>query len=186
MGGKVFIFNLPPKLTCTPTYWCLHGKNGKPSCYAQRNNFLLNNAIESSMIRYRLSLNENFVENMVKEINRKESPYVRIHSSGDFYSKEYAQKLISIAKQCPDKLFRTSTRRRDLSDVLQELNSLPNFIVRESLDAEKPTPAMGLNFATLSHLPIAKKEKTYFCVDDCVKCNYYCWKRRVNVAFKEF
>jgi len=94
--------------------------------------------------------------------------------------------MISIAKQCPDKLFRTSTRRRDLTDELQELNSLPNFIVRESLDDERPTPVMGLTFAALSHLSVAEKKKTYFCVDDCVKCNYYCWKHRVNVAFKEF
>lgn len=43
MGKDVYAFNLPPKKTCTPTHWCLHSRDGKPSCYALRNNFLFSN-----------------------------------------------------------------------------------------------------------------------------------------------
>ena len=41
-------------------------------------------------------------------------------------------------------MFRTTTRRRDLADVIKELDAVPNFIVRESLDHERQTPGLGL------------------------------------------
>jgi len=186
MGDKVFIFNLPPIITCTPTNWCLHGKNGKPMCYALRRRFLFPNVIDGAKIRYKLSQQPNFVDKMIAKIHRKKPEFFRFHSSGDFYSADYVKKVIEIAKQCPDTLFRTTTRRRDLTKVLQELNELPNFIVRESLDTQRQIPKMGLPFTALSYLDIVKQTKTYECLEDCEKCRHYCWKHQVNIHFYEF
>ncbi|MBN2052578.1 hypothetical protein JW756_03680 [Candidatus Woesearchaeota archaeon] len=186
MGSEVYIFNLPPKKTCTPTAWCLYGRNGKPACYALRNRYVFPSVISALEERHALSLQEDFVERMSEEIKRKKAIFFRFHSAGDFYSEEYARKVIEISKSCPNTLFRTTTRRRDLTDVLQELNSLPNFIVRESLDNERPKPVMGLPFTALSHMDIVKKEKTYRCLDDCPACDYYCWQHRDNINFDEF
>jgi hypothetical protein len=189
MGKNVYVYNLPAKDTCTPTDWCLHGKKGKPSCYGLRNNCLLQNVIDSAKERYEISKTEEFVPRMVKEIHSKKPKYFRFHSIGDFYSEEYVRKIISIAKDCPDTLFRTTTRRRDLTSVIQELNNLPNFIVRESLDYQRSNPIMQLPFAAISSV-ISEKEKTlessYKCPDDCEACKHYCWNNRVNVYFDEF
>jgi len=186
LGSEVYIFNLPPLETCTPTNWCLEGRNGKPICYALRNNYILPSVVHSLDERYSLSLQGNFVERMITEIHRKRPAFFRFHSAGDFYSEEYVGKVNEIARNCPETLFRTTTRRRDLTRSLQELNSLPNFIVRESLDTERPVPKMGLLFTALSRLPIAQKTDTYHCLEDCVECDYYCWQYRVNVSFDEF
>lgn len=88
MGKYVYIFNLPAKETCTPTKWCLEGKNGKPACYALRNNFTLPSTINSAQKRYKLSKKENFSKEMIDFIHKTNPKYFRIHSSGDFYSNE--------------------------------------------------------------------------------------------------
>ena len=183
MGKKVGIFNLPPKKTCTPTQWCLSGNNGKPKCYALRNNFLLPNVIKGMEDRYQESLQDDFVQRISDEINHKAIKYFRIHSSGDFYSKEYVQKWIKIAQNCPNTLFRSTTRRRDLSSTLRQLNSLSNVIIRESLDSSRQKPKMNLPIAAISNIDIV--QNSYKCIDDCVKCQYTCWKNRDNVALDE-
>ena len=60
MGARVYRFNLPPEKTCTPTKWCLQGKDGKPACYARRNNFKLASVIKATEERYDLSKRADF------------------------------------------------------------------------------------------------------------------------------
>jgi hypothetical protein len=185
MGPHVALFNLPPIVTCTPTKWCLHGRNGKPVCCALRNNFLLPNVILGAQTRLEFSQSEGFVEGMIAAIHKLGPKFFRFHASGDFYSVAYVRKVITIAKACPAVIFRTTTHRRDLTGPLQELNALPNFIVRESLDSSRPTPKMHLPVAALSHLPIADDPLFIRCNNDCVKCDYSCWKSRQSMSFVE-
>lgn len=182
MGRKVGVFNLPPRRTCCPSEWCLTGRGGNPACYALRNNFLLPSVANAALARLEASKQPDFVGRMVAEIQGNYH-YFRVHASGDFYSAKYVRKWIEIAKAVPKTIFRTTTRRRDLTEVLQELNALPNFIVRESLDPEYPTPTMRLPFAALSSMGIA--EGTFLCTNDCVKCKYTCWKQRTSMCFDE-
>jgi len=185
MGKEVYIFNLPARKTCTPTPWCLEGKEGQPACYALRNNFLPPSVMKSTEERYELSQLENFVEEMTNFIKKKKVKYFRIHSSGDFYSEDYIEKWINIAKNCPETKFRSSTHRRDLISKIKELNSLPNVIVRESLDSVISKPTTELNFSALAHLNIVKEEESYSCKNSCPSCGYYCWENRVNINFNE-
>ncbi len=186
MGNNVFLFNLPAKDTCTPTSWCLEGRDGEPACYALRGRCKWPPSLKGAAQRLELSQKPGFVDKVVEAVNRRKVKYFRLHSSGDFYSNGYVEKWINIAKKCPDTLFRTTTRRRDLTKLIQELNSLPNFIVRESLDTSRTTPEMGLPFAALSSLKIVKNSDSYECQNDCPKCDYYCWENSDNMHFKEF
>lgn len=183
MGKNVYLYNLPPKATCTPTVWCLKGRNGKPACYALRNNFNFPSVKIAARKRLRASKLKSFVPKMVEEINKKAVKYFRFHSSGDCYSEEYITKLMAIAFNCPATLFRTTTRRRDLARSLRQLNSLSNFIVRESLDVERPKPKMRLPIAALSSLPVAKK--VFKCINNCENCNYSCWHNDSDMCFEE-
>ncbi|MBN2458989.1 hypothetical protein JXB28_01785 [Candidatus Woesearchaeota archaeon] len=185
MGSEVYLFNLPPVKTCTPTSWCLEGRNGKPSCYALRGYYTFKNVSDRLDQRLEITKQEDFVERMSEEIQKKKVVFFRFHASGDFYSEEYALKVGEIAKNCPNTLFRTTTRRRDLAEVVKELNAIPNLIVRESLDWERPIPVLGLPFAALRSLPIVKKSSAYACISDCIKCEYYCWQHKVNMHFPE-
>jgi hypothetical protein len=122
---------------------------------------------------------------MINAINRKSPRYFRIHASGDFYSEDYIKKFIEIVNACPQTLFRTTTRRKDLKELLNELNSLQNCIVRESLDKERKYPSIGLPFAAISNLDIVKKQTSYKCLENYTSCKHYCWKNRCNVNFDE-
>jgi len=183
MGKQVGIFNLPPKQTCTPTKWCLTGYDGKPRCYALRNNFLLPNVIKGAGERFYESARRTFVAKMVREIKDKYK-YVRIHSSGDFYSEEYIEKWIEIAKQCPNTLFRGTTRRIDLKDKLKELNRLSNVIIRESLDPTKQKATMGLKVAMTDTVKTRRKNVLQ-CENDCETCGHKCWRCHCDMMFKE-
>jgi hypothetical protein len=183
MGPEVFLFNLPARETCTPTRWCLGGKNGNPGCYALKGNFQFPSVQKATMERLKHSQEKDFVGRMIVEITRKEPKYFRFHSSGDFYSSEYVKKVRAIAEACPETLFRTTTRRRDFIQEILRLNALPNFIVRESLDDERPIPEMGLPFAALAHLPVVGEQESYHCKNSCPECEYHCWENSVNIDF---
>jgi len=185
MGEDVYAFNLPPRKTCTPTHWCLQGREGKPACYTLRNNFLFSSVIRAAEERYKLSKRNDFSDRMIEEINKKDVDFFRLHASGDFYSEEYVEKIAKVVENCPDTLFRTTTRRRDLTDEIKDLNSLPNIVVRESLDTERTRPEMGLPFAALDSLDISKSGNVYECINHCPTCDYHCWKDDINIYFKE-
>ena len=181
MGPEVYLFNLPPLLTCHPTPWC------RVNCYALKGNFRFPSVKQSAEERYRISQLPNFVEMMVQEIQQRQVRLVRLHSSGDFYDPAYVQKWIDIAKRCPNTRFRTTTKRRDLIERIRQLNKLPNFIVRESLDCTSSQPTMGLPLAMVDHIPGVKEQaakgKIFRCINDCQTCGYTCWRKRQDACF---
>jgi len=185
MGKEVYLFNLPPVKTCTPTKWCLGRKDSKPNCYALRGNFIFPSVKQSARERYEASILDDFVDRMSLEIEKTDPKYFRFHASGDFYSEAYVKKIIEITKNFPGTLFRATTRRRDLTNIIRELNSLPNFIVRESLDTERRRPRMKLPFAAIDSLEIVQEADSYQCLDSCPKCDHYCWKNPVNMHFAQ-
>jgi hypothetical protein len=182
MGPKVGIFNLPPKKTCTPSKWCLQGKNGKPACYGLRNNCQLPSVVKATEWRFQESMKPDFALRMIKEINGKYD-YIRLHSTGDFYSCEYLSKWYDIIKALPKVKFRTTSRRKDYSLDLRTLASLPNMIIRESLDPTSPTPRMLLPTASITGMEISKGK--FKCPNGCVECKYSCWKSRKSICFDE-
>lgn len=185
MGPEVYLFNLPPVQTCTPTDWCLHGKNGKPACYALGGNFVFENVKRGSFERLEASKKPDFVDRMSQEIVHAKVKYFRFHASGDFYSEEYVGKVMSIASRFPEVSFRTTTRRRDLKEAILELDSLPNFIVRESLDSCRSEPVTGLPFAALDFLDVVRAGDSYLCQNDCKACGYHCWAAKTNMHFAQ-
>jgi hypothetical protein len=46
---------------------------------------------------------------MIAEIKKKRADYVRVHDSGDYYSKAYLAKWLEIARQLPDVKFYSYT-----------------------------------------------------------------------------
>jgi len=179
-GPDVYLFNLPIAKTCRPTAWC------KENCYGKKGNYKrfersIGRALDK---RYELSLSDEFAETITKEIFRRKISLVRVHVTGDFYSKKYVRRWIQIAKNCPQTLFRTTTKRRDLADVILELHLLPNFNIRESLDPSRPELAMGLPLAAIETLEIAAD--FFRGARDCRKCAYVCWRQKdSNYCFPE-
>lgn len=187
LGDKVYHFSLPAGSTCRPSKWCLTGRNGKPACYALRNRFVFSTVQDRLEANKKASLRDDFAERVIDQLERVRTKMVRWHVSGDFYSRRYIAAVKEIAVACSNTLFRTTTRRSDFTAELQDLNSLPNFTIRESLDPTRSCPVMGLPFAaTDSTLLSPELAKTAFvCPGGCPKCHYQCWKSDRNVIFPE-
>lgn len=166
MPSYVGIFNLPPLLTCTPSSWC------KEHCYALKGRFLWRCVKEAHLWRYGESLKSTFVEKMINEIKRSSTVrYVRIHIAGDFYSKEYIDKWVKIAKAFPDIIFRTNTKRVSFLKHMKKVFP-KNVVVRESTDSTRKSTKIFPQAAIKG----TKGSKNFFvCSDNCEKCKFYCW-----------
>lgn len=185
MGKDVACWSITPVKTCKPTEWCLKGNNGKPRCYALRGRMVFPNVKKSFDRKLKASKRADFVDKMVDEIQRMGKPMCRIHVTGDFYSEEYIDKWIEIARRCPDVIFRTTTRRTDFTAKLYEFNTLPNVRIRESVDPSKPEPVTFLPVAAAGVEFDDGLRPVIHCGDGCVKCGYQCWHSDDHEIFEE-
>lgn len=95
------IWNLPSIKTCPfATEHC------KASCYARKAEKAYPNCLPSRERNFAESLKDDFVIRMaytilkIRKGTRKQNVIVRIHESGDFYNKTYAEKWMRIIEMC--------------------------------------------------------------------------------------
>lgn len=114
LGLRVFNFGIPAyksasgKLTCPMADACVK------FCYAKKGAYTWSNVQPAFEKRYQLSKTDKFVEAMNTEIRKKKPDYIRVHDSGDYYSRAYLQKWIEIAIHNPDVKFYSYTNMVDL------------------------------------------------------------------------
>jgi len=109
LGLRVFNFGIPAyksasgKLTCPMADECIK------FCYAKKGAYIWSNVKPAFEKRYQLSKTDDFVSKMYNEIVKKKPDYVRVHDSGDYYSKKYLNKWIDIALLFPEVRFYSYT-----------------------------------------------------------------------------
>jgi len=122
LGLRVFNFGIPAyksasgKLTCPMADECVK------FCYAKKGAYIWSNVRPAFEKRYELSKTDDFIDAMNDEIKRKKPDYIRVHDSGDYYSKAYLDKWIQIAIHNPNVKFYSYTNMVDM--MLKA--SLPN------------------------------------------------------------
>jgi hypothetical protein len=121
---RVFNFGIPAyksasgKLTCPMADECVK------FCYAKKGAYIWSNVQPAFEKRYQLSKTIEFIDAMNAEIKRKRPDYVRVHDSGDYYSRSYLAKWITIAKQNPDVRFYSYT---NMVDMILKTNLPDNY-----------------------------------------------------------
>jgi len=106
---RVFNFGIPAyksasgKLTCPMADECVK------FCYAKKGAYIWGNVKPAFEKRYELSKTDDFIPTMNAEIQSKKPDYVRVHDSGDYYSKAYLDKWIEIAIHNPNVRFYSYT-----------------------------------------------------------------------------
>ena len=114
LGLRVFNFGIPAyksasgKLTCPMAGECVAW------CYAKKGAYIWSNVKPAFENRYQLSKTDDFIDAMNNEIKRKKPDYVRVHDSGDYYSKAYLQKWIQVAIHNPSVKFYSYTNMVDM------------------------------------------------------------------------
>ena len=132
--SNFLIWNLPAVITCPfRTAHC------EESCYARKSERCYPEVLPARMENLKMSKSDSFVKDMTDIIltrakkMKKSQLIVRIHESGDFYNKEYAEKWLQIIRNCQhDKkiLFIAYTKSFKYFDGIE----LPeNFSLRASI-----------------------------------------------------
>ena len=113
-GVKLMNFGIPAyksasgKLTCPMADACVK------FCYAKKGAYIWSNVQPAFEARYQLSKTDKFVDAVNDEIRRKKPDFVRVHDSGDYYSKAYLNKWIAVAIHNPAVRFYSYTNMIDM------------------------------------------------------------------------
>jgi len=113
-GVKLMNFGIPAyksasgKLTCPMADACVK------FCYAKKGAYIWSNVQPAFEARYQLSKTDKFVDAVNDEIRRKKPDFVRVHDSGDYYSKAYLNKWIAVAIHNPTVRFYSYTNMIDM------------------------------------------------------------------------
>jgi len=112
MHAKVNNFGIPSIQTCFGAKDCIK------YCYVKKGLYNYPNVKASQQRNLDTTKTDDFLVTMFEEIVMKASTHIRIHDSGDFYSKEYLDKWLYIIESLPHVQFYAYTK------------SLPLFINR--------------------------------------------------------
>jgi hypothetical protein len=108
-GLQVFNFGIPAYKSASGKLTCPFAGECVKFCYAQKGAYIWGNVKPAFEKRYELTKTDDFVNKMNEEIAKKKPDYVRVHDSGDYYSKAYLDKWIEIAIHNPHVRFYSYT-----------------------------------------------------------------------------
>jgi hypothetical protein len=121
---RVYNFGIPAQSTC------LWAKDCVKYCYAKKGAYAWSNVKPAFERRLQVTKTDSFISLMITEIIKKKATHIRIHDSGDFYSREYLHKWFKIMESLPDVTFYAYSK----SLPLLEKERLPkNFTLIKSL-----------------------------------------------------
>jgi hypothetical protein len=98
-GLRVFNFGIPAQDTCLWAGEC------KKYCYASKGAYIWSNVKPAFERRLDATKQDNFPQVMIAEIIKRKASVIRIHDSGDFYSREYLMKWFKIMEALPSVIF---------------------------------------------------------------------------------
>jgi hypothetical protein len=109
-GLRVFNFGIPAQSTCLWADKC------KKYCYASKGAYIWSNVKPAFERRLEATKQDNFPQVMIAEIVRRKADVIRIHDSGDFYSREYVQKWFKVMESLPNVKFYAYSKSLPLLD----------------------------------------------------------------------
>lgn len=116
---NVFNFGIPADTTKDGKVTCPFADECRDYCFAKKGFYKMPNVAEAYERRYKLTKLESFVEIMDVVINYNDVDYLRIHDSGDFYSKKYVKDWITIINKNKHVKFYCYTKSFVLFDDLE-------------------------------------------------------------------
>ena len=109
LGLRVFNFGIPAYKSASGKLTCPFADECVKFCYAKKGAYVWSNVQPAFEKRYQLSKTDDFVYSMIDEIIKKKPDYIRVHDSGDYYSKAYLDKWLMIASVNPNVKFYSYT-----------------------------------------------------------------------------
>lgn len=126
LGVRIFNFGIPAYKTASGKLTCPMADTCVKFCYAKKGAYIWSNVKPAFERRYELTKQDDFVQLMTDEVKRKRADYIRIHDSGDFYSRKYLAKWLQIARDNPSVRFYAYT---NMVELIKESELPENFDV---------------------------------------------------------
>jgi hypothetical protein len=124
LGLRVFNFGIPAYKSASGKLTCPFADACVKFCYAKKGAYIWSNVQPAFEKRYQLSKTDDFVNIMNQEIAKKRPDYVRVHDSGDYYSRTYLDKWLAVAIHNPQVRFYSYT---NCIDMLKNANLPDNY-----------------------------------------------------------
>tara|TARA_R100000353_G_scaffold83253_1_gene62252 strand:+ start:314 stop:1039 length:726 start_codon:yes stop_codon:yes gene_type:complete len=185
LGKEIYAFDLPAVVSCPDSSTCFK------TCYANKGSYLFGGtgAKTSNTYNFAIALNDiKYLEKeLIKEIQdrnnnkrKKNIKCIRIHSSGDFFSKEYFLMWCNIANHFKDLKIFTYSKAPQINDLVIPSNL---NIIKSLVKVENKT---FLNYGSLEGMQeLNKKIKGLICPVtigkkiDCSTCKYCITRNKV-------
>lgn len=106
----IFNFDIPAYKSSTGLITCPHARDCIANCYARQGTYNFSNVKAKHEANLAATLTNDFVVDMIGEIMTSKANIIRIHSAGDFYSKEYISKWLIIMDSLPHITFYAYTK----------------------------------------------------------------------------
>jgi hypothetical protein len=137
----IYGFDIPAYKSSTGLITCPMAKDCIANCYARQGTYQFSIVKAKYERNLAASLTDDFVLDMITDIIESKAAIIRIHSSGDFYNREYISKWLTIMESLPHVQFYAYTK----SFKMFSYESLPaNFKLIQSeggvhaIDTSKP------------------------------------------------
>ena len=131
-GVNVFNFGIPAFMSQSGFKVCINAKECVKFCYARKGAYSWSNVKPAFEKRLDATKKDNFAEIMIQEIKKKKAEYIRVHDSGDYYSKKYLLKWFEIAEKMPSIKFYSYTNNINMIKDLKFIPSNYDFIFSDS------------------------------------------------------
>lgn len=129
-GVKTYNWGIPAYQSNTGLKTCPNAAACAKGCYATMGAYKFSNVAKVFESRLKLSQAPNFTLIINAEIKRRKVMRLRIHDSGDFYSKEYIDAWLAIIRANPQTVFYAYTKMISQFKELHADGLIPdNFIV---------------------------------------------------------
>ena len=110
-NASIYAFDLPAYKTKCGKITCPFADKCIKFCYAQKGAYTWSPAQNKHNLNYKATKQNDFVDIIQDEINRKRKiTHVRVHSSGDYYSPKYLNKWVKLARSNPDTIYYSYTK----------------------------------------------------------------------------
>lgn len=128
-NAKIYEFNLPAYKTVQGKTVCPFAKDCVKFCYAKKGSYTWKNTVKKYDDNYHLSKKGEFIDVVQDEIKRKRKiTHIRVHSSGDYYSPEYLNKWVAIAKNNPEQIYYSYTKSVGIAKAVKNKPKNLRFI----------------------------------------------------------
>ena len=158
LGLRVFNFGIPAYKSASGKLTCPFADECIKFCYARKGAYTWSNVQPAFEKRYQITKQHDFVDIMSVEIAKKKPDYVRVHDSGDYYSKAYLMKWLEIAAIHTHIKFYSYT---NCVDMLKNVELPDNYDKEFELDYDGRVQLSTLDFTNAQELIEAVVEKVH-------------------------